>query len=127
MASKKKQLEAAVEATQTELATAQNAYADADARLRAARRALDAATLALVQSERLSDVALAFLAQTASPGGYTYYRKSRLGATIRKLERMALVERHGAGALGRVSVVATDAGRAKLAEYAEALAKKGGA
>lgn len=121
MASKKK-LEAAVEAAQTELTTAQNAYSGADARLRAARRALDAAELALVQSKRLSDVALAFLAQTAEPGGYTYLFRSRFRATIRALEEAGLVsllqgERH------RVSVVATDAGRAKLAE----LAKKGGA
>lgn len=123
MASKKKQLEAAVEAAKTELATAQNAYSGADARLRAARRALDAAELALVQGKPLSNVALALLAQAADPGGYTYYRRSRFGATIRKLENMGFVTRCGAGALGRVTVTASDAGRAKLAE----MAKKWGA
>lgn len=113
MASKKKRLEAAIAAAETELGAARRAYDAADARLIAARRALDAAELALVQSKRLSDVALAFLSTTAMPGGYTYYQRSRFGATIRKLESMGLVALCRS-TLDRVTVTATDAGRARL-------------
>lgn len=112
MASKKK-LEAAVEAARAELTAAQTAYRGAADRVRAASQALDAACLAIVQSKALSDAALAFLSATAMPGGYTYYRRSRFGATIRKLEGMGFVALHR-GQLDRVTVIATDAGRARL-------------
>ena len=121
MASKKK-LEAAVEAAKAELTTAQNAYSGADARLRAARRALDAAELALVQSRTLSDVSLGFLAVAAMPNGYTYQGRTEFSSTIRALKRAGLVDL-SRGTFDRVTVTATDAGRAKLAE----MAKKGGA
>lgn len=142
MASKKDLLAAAKAAEEAVLCadaaveTAKSALRDAEERRAIVVRRVSAAKLVLAQSAPLSKTALAFLQAAASEGGHSYNSRRPIwrskggdktadGITAEKLEALAFVEiRHGRfdGAVA----TATDAGRAKLAEYAEALAKKGG-